>query len=99
MTTTNKRKSSSVRSSGLNYQRGIDPNLTRNETRGTRPTAAPTSIKEVLIQVVLHVCKKIIFFDTNLKVALYLVSDANFFLFCCLSCHLIHLIWKCFVML
>lgn len=48
------------------------PETTKAEARGTRPTAKPTSIKEVLIMMVLHVCKKAIFFDTNLKVALYL---------------------------
>lgn len=46
----------------------------RNETRGTRPTTQPSSIKEVILLMVLHVCKKSIFFDINLKVALYLGS-------------------------
>lgn len=44
------------------------------ETRGTRPTSTPTSIREVLVMMILHVCKKSIFFDINLKVALYLGS-------------------------
>lgn len=47
---------------------------TRQETKGTRPTAEPTSVREVFTMMVLHVCKKSIFFDTNLKVALYLGS-------------------------
>lgn len=53
------------------------PNATdtlKNEARGTRPTATPTTIKEVLTKMILHICKKAIFFDTNLKVALYLGS-------------------------
>lgn len=51
---------------------GFDPQ--RSETKGTRPTAKPTTIQEVLLMMLLHICKKIIFFDTNLKVALYLGS-------------------------
>lgn len=46
----------------------------RNETKGTRPTSMPATISEVLLMVLLHVCKKIIFFDVKLKVALYLGS-------------------------
>uniref|UniRef100_A0A0K8TSM9 Putative inositol phospholipid synthesis protein scs3p n=1 Tax=Tabanus bromius TaxID=304241 RepID=A0A0K8TSM9_TABBR len=46
----------------------------RNETKGTRPTATPTSVREVLLMMILHICKKFIFFDTNLKVGLYLCS-------------------------
>lgn len=40
--------------------------------RGTKPTSEPTSIKEILTLMVLHMCKKSIFFDTNLKVGIYL---------------------------
>uniref|UniRef100_A0A6B2EC49 Putative inositol phospholipid synthesis protein scs3p n=1 Tax=Phlebotomus kandelakii TaxID=1109342 RepID=A0A6B2EC49_9DIPT len=46
----------------------------RGETKGTRPTTSPTSIREVLTMMVLYVCKKAIFYDINLKVALYLGS-------------------------
>lgn len=56
----------------MNFQRGVNENLRKENTKGTRPTAEPTSINEVLSQVVLYACKKSIFFDTNLKVALYL---------------------------
>lgn len=49
---------------------GMDPQ--RTETKGTRPTTSPTSIREVLILALMHLCKKIIFFDVNLKVALYM---------------------------
>lgn len=51
---------------------GYDPQ--RNDTKGTRPTANPTTVKEVMLQMLLFLCKKIIFFDVNLKVALYLGS-------------------------
>lgn len=46
----------------------------RNDRKGTRPASSPTTIREMLLMMVLHLCKKIIFFDTNLKVALYLGS-------------------------
>lgn len=46
----------------------------RTETKGTRPTTAPASVREVLLMMLIHLCKKIIFFDVNLKVALYLGS-------------------------
>ncbi|KAJ8957925.1 hypothetical protein NQ318_001922 [Aromia moschata] len=39
---------------------------------GTKPTREPTSIKEIFLLMVLHVCKKSLFFNTNLKIALYL---------------------------
>ncbi|XP_058053509.1 acyl-coenzyme A diphosphatase FITM2 isoform X1 [Anopheles bellator] len=58
----------------MNFRQGLNDTTARSEAKGTRPTATPTSIKEVLTMMVLHVCKKIIFFDTGLKVALYLGS-------------------------
>uniref|UniRef100_A0A182QMF1 FIT family protein n=1 Tax=Anopheles farauti TaxID=69004 RepID=A0A182QMF1_9DIPT len=58
----------------MNFRQGLNDTTARAEAKGTRPTATPTSIREVLTMMVLHVCKKIIFFDTNLKVPLYLGS-------------------------
>uniref|UniRef100_A0A182PDS9 FIT family protein n=1 Tax=Anopheles epiroticus TaxID=199890 RepID=A0A182PDS9_9DIPT len=58
----------------MNFRQGLNDTTARSEAKGTRPTATPTSIREVLTMMVLHVCKKIIFFDTNLKVPLYLGS-------------------------
>ena len=57
----------------LNF-RAAGADISRAEAKGTKPTAKPTSVKEVLIMMVLHVCKKIIFFDVGIKVALYLAS-------------------------
>lgn len=48
----------------------MDPQ--RNETRGTRPTAPPASVPEVLLMLLMHICKKIIFLNVNLRVAVYL---------------------------
>lgn len=60
-------------STNMNFRpAGFDPQ--RNETKGTRPASQPTSIREVLLMMLLHLCKKIIFFDVKLKVALYLGS-------------------------
>lgn len=56
-------------SSRLNFRPGgVDA------PRGTRPTTPPSTVKEVLLLMIMHVCKKSIFFDINLKVALYLGS-------------------------
>lgn len=55
-------------------QRSFRATSERPEARGTRPVQKPTSVKEILTMVLLHVCKKSIFFDVNLKVALYLAS-------------------------
>ncbi|XP_044737150.1 acyl-coenzyme A diphosphatase FITM2 [Chrysoperla carnea] len=55
--------------SRLNFRSMENP---KTENRGTRPTAEPTSVQEIFTLMVLHVCKKSIFFDINLKVALYL---------------------------
>lgn len=42
------------------------------DPKGTKPTREESSILEVLILMIVHVCKKILFFDTNLKIAVYL---------------------------
>ncbi|XP_018332046.1 FIT family protein CG10671 [Agrilus planipennis] len=68
---TGKRRPSSTQGSPkLNFR--PQTNELRTEQRGTRPTSKPTSIKEILTLMVLHVCRKSLFFDTNLKVGIYL---------------------------
>nr|CAH7744570.1 unnamed protein product [Callosobruchus chinensis] len=61
-----------IHATNLNFR----PNVLNSgtETKGTKPTCGPTSIKEILTLTILHVCKKSLFFDTNLKVAIYLGS-------------------------
>lgn len=62
-----------VNNTQMNFRPGgIDPQ--RGDTKGTRPTTPPSSVKEVLLMMIMHLCKKSIFFDVNLKVALYLGS-------------------------
>lgn len=56
-----------------NFRAG-GPELQRNDSRGTRPTSNPASVAEVLAMMLLHICKRIIFFDTHLKVYIYLGS-------------------------
>ena len=42
------------------------------ESKGTKPTREESSIPEVFVLMIVHICKKILFFDTNLKIAVYL---------------------------
>lgn len=42
------------------------------ESKGTKPTREPSSVLEVFALMIVHICKKILFFDTNLKIAVYL---------------------------
>lgn len=65
-----KRRSIHSVSSGLNFRPTL--NDSKQESRGTKPTISPTSVKEIFMLMVLYVCKKSLFFDTNLKVGIYL---------------------------
>ncbi|CAG9088129.1 hypothetical protein JYU34_021148 [Plutella xylostella] len=42
------------------------------EPKGNKPIREASSVLEVLVLMIVHLCKKILFFDTNLKIALYL---------------------------
>lgn len=42
------------------------------EGKGTKPTREAASVLEIFIVMIMHVCKKSLFFDTNLKIAIYL---------------------------
>lgn len=46
----------------------------RNEAKGTKPTCEASSVKDVLVMAVLHLCKKAIFYDVRLKVGLYMAA-------------------------
>lgn len=63
---------SKVKATQMNFN--IKNETLRNESRGTKPTTNPTSVREVLTTMVLFMCKKTIFFDIRLKVGLYLLS-------------------------
>lgn len=74
---TNRNRKSSLPQNTSPKSKGGNPNFnfrnqateSRAEAKGTRPTAQPTSVKEILTMVVLHIAKKIIFFDVRLKVS------------------------------
>ncbi|XP_060520731.1 acyl-coenzyme A diphosphatase FITM2 [Cylas formicarius] len=60
----------SIHTTKLNFRPSTsDVNV---EFKGTKPTSEPTSIKEIFTLMVLYICKKSLFFDTNLKVIIYL---------------------------
>lgn len=42
------------------------------ESKGTKPTREASSVLEIFALMIVHICKKILFFDTNLKIAVYL---------------------------
>lgn len=59
--------------SQLNFR----PNSSENfkwETRGTKPLPEPASVQKVILMMILHVCRKIMFMDTRIKVGIYLAS-------------------------
>jgi Inositol phospholipid synthesis protein Scs3p. len=41
------------------------------ETKGRKPLPEPTTVKQVLLMMVVHVCRKTLFFDTSVKVGIY----------------------------
>lgn len=41
---------------------------------GKRPLPEPTSIQSVIVMIVLHVCRRIVLFETELKIAVYLAA-------------------------
>lgn len=70
-----KRRSINNNSAGstMNFRpTGVDP--ARNDAKGTRPTTNPTTVKETLLMLIIHVCKKTLFYDITIKVALYMGS-------------------------
>lgn len=60
-------------SSRLNFR----PNASdtqKPEGRGSKPLPDPSSIADILLMMILHGCRKVVFFDTKIKVAIYLCS-------------------------
>lgn len=55
----------------LNFRSNISEN-SKWETKGTKPLPEPSSIGKVLLMMILQLCRRIMFFDTRLKVAIYL---------------------------
>ncbi|XP_022917415.1 acyl-coenzyme A diphosphatase FITM2 [Onthophagus taurus] len=68
------RRRSIHNTSGLNFRPSTSAESKQEQPRGTKPTTEQSSIKEVLGLMMIHLCKKSLFFDTNLKVGLYLAA-------------------------
>ncbi|XP_056649068.1 acyl-coenzyme A diphosphatase FITM2 [Diorhabda sublineata] len=64
-------KRRSIHATNLNFRPNINA-CNNSEPKGTKPTSEPTSVKEILVLMVMYLCKKSLFFDTNLKVGIYL---------------------------
>nr|CAG4651913.1 EOG090X07YX [Triops cancriformis] len=47
---------------------------TRNTAKGTKPLPDPTSISQVLLHMLVHVCRKVLFIDPSVKVGIYLLA-------------------------
>lgn len=60
-----------IHATNLNFRPNLT-NVNNGDTKGTKPTTEPSSVKEILTLMVLYLCKKSLFFDTNLKVGIYL---------------------------
>lgn len=45
----------------------------KNEKKGTKPLPDPTSIQQILLLMVVHLCRKILFVDPNIKVGIYII--------------------------
>ncbi|XP_026730465.1 FIT family protein CG10671 [Trichoplusia ni] len=58
----------SFKSTRMNYKVQNEP----LETKGTKPTREESTILEIFVLMIVHLCKKILFYDTNLKIAIYL---------------------------
>lgn len=58
----------------MNFRPNQNESQRTEPSRGTRPTSDPTSIKEIFILMALHICKKSLFFNTDLKVGIYLAA-------------------------
>lgn len=64
-----KRKGSSV-TTNYNFRPANDFQ-TRAEAKGTKPLPSPISVRGALLNMLLFACRKVLFFNTNIKVALY----------------------------
>lgn len=66
-----KRKSTQG-SSGFNFRPPTENQ--KWETKGTKPLPKPVSVKEAILTMVIHGCRKILFMNTYIKVGLYLAG-------------------------
>lgn len=62
-----------IHATNLNFRPNLNSS-TNVDPKGTKPTSEPSTVKEIFTLMVLYLCKKSLFFDTNLKVGIYLGS-------------------------
>lgn len=60
--------------SKLNFRPNVSDNFTKWDAKGTKPLPEPASVQKVILVMLIHVCRKIMFMDTRLKVGLYLAT-------------------------
>ncbi|XP_032520772.1 acyl-coenzyme A diphosphatase FITM2 [Danaus plexippus] len=56
------------KSSRMNFKFQNEP----SESKGNKPTREASSVLEIITLMIVHICKKLLFYDTNLKIAIYL---------------------------
>lgn len=56
--------------SNLNF-RPMSQESSKSEAKGTKPVPEQSSIRNVLLMMVIHICRKIVFVDTTRRVAVY----------------------------
>ncbi|XP_075225052.1 acyl-coenzyme A diphosphatase Fitm [Lycorma delicatula] len=60
-------------SSKLNFRPNV-AETQKQEGRGSKPLPEPSTVSDILLMMILHGCRKVVFFDTKIKVAIYLSS-------------------------
>lgn len=66
-------KSTSSKSTAMKYKPKVSENSARSIAKGTKPLAEAASIQQVLVMMVVHVCRKIMYtIDVSHKVGLYM---------------------------
>lgn len=58
--------------SHLNFRSASDSS--KNEGKGRKLLPEPASVKQVFIMMIVHICRKVLFVDTKLKIVIYLAS-------------------------
>lgn len=55
----------------LNFRPPVEAR--KNDKKGSKPLPEPTSVHQVLLLMVVHLCRKILFVDPNIKVGIYII--------------------------
>ncbi|RZF36059.1 hypothetical protein LSTR_LSTR005875 [Laodelphax striatellus] len=60
-------------SSRLNFRPNV-ADTQKTDSKGSKPLPDPSSVVDILVMMVIHACRKVVFVNTNIKVAIYLGS-------------------------